>query len=179
LESKINKAYNYGDGSDVGVYIKQAPSSLYFFYLVSDNLSLFYNTHSSSSIYSEMLSFRSILFATVVFATLASAIPITPETSSTGVSTNVLGGLTSGELVPAAGSPLKRGQFSRKDDCGDDQPSCSGSLPFYPGKGGKGPFGRGVIKRGQPSCGDIIKKYHDDIAVIVVKIGQSFPFLFK
>ena len=35
-----------------------------------------------------------------------------------------------------------------------------------------------LARRGQPSCGDIVKKCHDDIAVVIVKIGQSNFFYY-
>ena len=35
----------------------------------------------------------------------------------------------------------------------------------------------GIASEATPSCGDIIKKCHDDIAVIIVKIGQCYFLL--
>ena len=62
-----------------------------------------------------MFSFRSFLFAAAAFATVASAIPM-PDTS-TGA-TNILGGLTSGKILPAGlpSAPHKRRQMGAEAD---------------------------------------------------------------
>ena len=130
------------------MYINQAPS---WFFSSSDNLVFFclstftLNTLSQTHIrLYKMLSFRSILFAAAAFATVVSAIP-TPAT---------LSGLTNALPVGGVGNALPIGAPAKRQD-------------FAPFEGGAD-----LAKRGHPSCGDIIKKCHEDIAVIYAKIGQ-------
>ena len=69
-----------------------------------------------------MFSIRSILFAAVAFATVATAIP-TPDTTSNGLTAALAplaGGLTHGNIVPGAnavGAPTKRGASQSPKDC--------------------------------------------------------------
>ena len=106
-----------------------------------------------------MFSFRSILVAAAAFATIVSAVP-TPEVGSGLVQrTPGLPGLSN--LPVGGGLPV-------------------GNLPALGGdstpakRGGSG-----------PNCYERIKKCHDDISVIVIKIGESwisyvsFYLLFK
>jgi hypothetical protein len=107
------------------------------------------STNTHLFIYIKMLSFRSILLAAA-----ALAIP-TPETSSTGV-TNVLGGLTSGEVV-LIGSPLKRGQFSREFNFADN--GLVGDLPAKVDVAVDSMSGKiNNDVRDSRFCGDIIKQ---------------------
>ena len=76
-------------------------------------------------------------------AAFATVASAIPTPGTTGI-TNDVGGLTSGGLT--SGSP-----------------AVVPAAPALPGA---------PSKRGQPSGGDIIKKCHDDIAVLVVKIRQ-------
>ena len=88
-----------------------------------------------------MLSFRSILVAAATFATIVSAVP-TPE---------IIPDLIHNPSIPVFGMTTS-----------------------FPGLGGL-PIGeKGITQSkrgGAPSCYERIKKCHDDIAVIVVKIG--------
>ena len=90
-----------------------------------------------------MLSFRSILFAAAAFAAIVSAVPTTPDVSS-------------GLVQPSPDPPTVGG----------------GGLSIISGLF-NGLLGRDMhCKRGgQSSSYEIVKKCHDDIAVIVIKIG--------
>ena len=88
-----------------------------------------------------MLSFRSILFAAAAFATLVSAVP-TPDVDSSLVQRAVL------DLI--GGLPLIGGLLGYTPD------RVKGNTP---------------TKRGGQSCYELVKQCHDDIGVIVIKIG--------
>ena len=98
-----------------------------------------------------MLSFRSILFAAAAFATVVSAVP-TPDVDSTTSSllqgVPAIDGLLDTVPFLGSGSPLGLD--------GGSQSIGGGSTP---------------AKRDVPSCSELIKKCHDDIALIVIKIG--------
>ena len=133
-----------------------------------------------------MLLFRSILFAAAAFATVASAIP-TPETGSGHTNIvartpadppagGVIGGVTgSGKkkggltLIPGI---LKRGSLDIVARTPADPPA-GGVIGDVTGGVKKGGLTLipGILKRGGASCGELVKKCHDDIAVIVIKIS--------
>ena len=105
-----------------------------------------------------MLSLRSILVAAAAFATIVSAVP-TPDVGSGLVQRTP-------QLVPIP--------YPLPEDGG------AGSAPSLPGTGGAdglplplpgGPLPALPIKRGGQSCYERIKQCHDDISVIVIKIG--------
>ena len=89
-----------------------------------------------------MFSFRSILFAAAAFATLVSAVP-TPDVDSSLVQRTPL-------LDLIGGLPLIGGLLGYTPD------RVKGNTP---------------TKRGGQSCYELVKQCHDDIAVIVIKIG--------
>ena len=117
-----------------------------------------------------MLNFHTILFVavTVAFPTV-SAIPA----SAIG------NGLTN--FLPAVGLPSKAILSDLpigvvNDAATDDgfpgslDPQVLPAIPSLANPGGI-PIVPSVVKRGFPSCGEIIKNFHDDIVVIVIKIG--------
>ena len=102
-----------------------------------------------------MLSFRTILVAAAVFATIVSAVP-TPEIGSGLVQRS-----TTLDGLPITGDDLV------------NLPETFGSLPPL---GNLATIGGGITQSkrgGAPSCYERIKQCHDDISVIVVKIGWS------
>jgi len=108
-----------------------------------------------------MLSFRSILLAAAAFATIASAIP-TSDTVTSGGPTNALRGFGLSGVLSSI--------FGGTDSGSGDGGGYGGGLPYSPYDGAVPELSGAPVKRGDYSCGDIIKKCHDDIAVIVLKI---------
>ena len=111
-----------------------------------------------------MLSFKSIFFAAATLASIVSAIP-TPET---GNSLNIAPGGLAIDGSPAQATPanshlppeLTIGKTIGKA-IGKNIDNIIGKVPGLVGP----------AKRGGSSCEEVIKKCHDDIAVIVVKIS--------
>ena len=104
-----------------------------------------------------MLSFWSILVAAAAFATIVSAVP-TPEIGSGLVQRSTV---TTLDGLPITGDDLV------------NLPETFGSLPPL---GNLATIGGGITQSkrgGAPSCYERIKQCHDNISVIVVKIGWS------
>jgi len=101
-----------------------------------------------------MLSFKSILFAAAALASLVSAIP-TPETGN-GI-TNIVA------RTPQVGSVVDSDIVGNLDVVENDEDQLTNQRGTEPAE----------RKRSGPSCGEIVKKCHDDIAVVVVKITAA------